>query len=443
MTDKIDPVVKEPEESPDFLAAPKRGKGVRRLNRIPLMITAGVLALAVVAITYTFFQRQASMHGVASSPLDAGNVTAPPVAPVNPDKMAGPPTMPTDQVVPEIQPMPGDAAAMQPAPEPAMPPELEARLRLIQRVQEGKLAAWEAALGSEAGVQSFNRSASASNGGGAAGASGGGVDPAASMARLASLGAANQAYGAGAGAGGAGMGMDMGGGSGRDPDPNRQEHKRAFLSGTPEADVYLKHTRQNAVAETEVKAGTVIPGVMIGGINSDLPGQIVGQVRQNVYDSATGKYLLIPAGARLVGTYDSTVTMGQRRVLAAWNRIIYPDGSSVSLDLMPGADQSGYAGFADKTNNHYWRIFGNALLLSAFSGGIQLSQPNSKGDNYSAQEIMTAELGRQLGQLGMETARRNLDIQPTLTIRPGYQFNVMVTKDIILPRWTGHPAARR
>ena len=440
MTDKIDPVVKEPEESPDFLATPKRGKGVRRLNRIPLMITAGVLALAVVAITYTFFQRQASMHGVASSPLDAGNVTAPPVAPVNPDKVAGPPSMPTDQVVPEIQPVPGDGAAMQTA-EAAMPPELEARLRLIQRVQEGKLAAWEAALGSEAGVQSFNRSASASNGGGAAGAPGG-VDPAASMARLASLGAANQAYGAGAGGAG-GAGMDMGGGSGRDPDPNRQEHKRAFLSGTPEANVYLKHTRQNALAETEVKAGTVIPGVMIGGINSDLPGQIVGQVRQNVYDSATGKYLLIPAGARLVGTYDSTVTMGQRRVLAAWNRIIYPDGSSVSLDLMPGADQSGYAGFADQTNNHYWRIFGNALLLSAFSGGIQLSQPNSKGDNYSAQEIMTAELGRQLGQLGMETARRNLDIQPTLTIRPGYQFNVMVTKDIILPRWTGHPEARR
>lgn len=106
--------------------------------------------------------------------------------------------------------------------------------------------------------------------------------------------------------------------------------------------------------------------------------------------------------------------MGQRRVLIGWNRIIYPDGSSVSLDLMPGADQGGYVGLTDKVNNHYWKIFGNALLLSAFSGGIQLSQPQSKGDNYSALEIMTAELGRQLGQLGMETARRNLDIQPTI-----------------------------
>jgi len=228
----------------------------------------------------------------------------------------------------------------------------------------------------------------------------------------------------------------------RPEDANRQDEKRQFLADVQPQDTYLTHTRTPALAPTEVKAGTVIPGVMIGGVNSDLPGQIIGQVRQNVYDTATGLHLLIPAGARLVGTYDSRVTMGQRRVLVAWNRIIYPDGSSVSLDLMPGADLSGYAGFKDKVNSHYWRIFGNAFMLSLFSSGIQLSQPRTPaGGTYDSQQIMAAEIGRQLGELGKEVALRNLRIQPTLEIRPGYMFNIMVTKDIILPAWQGHPLA--
>lgn len=197
------------------------------------------------------------------------------------------------------------------------------------------------------------------------------------------------------------------------------------------------------MSTTEIKAGTIIPGVMVGGVNSDLPGQIIGQVRENVYDTATGQHLLIPAGSRLVGTYDSTVTTGQERVLVAWQRIIYPDGSSVSLDLMPGADTSGYAGFTDQVSNHYWRIFGNAFMLSLFSAGIQLSQPQSDSQfgGYNSQQILAAEIGRQLGQLGMEMARRNMRIQPTLEIRPGYRFVVMVTKDIVLPPWEGHPLA--
>lgn len=144
-----------------------------------------------------------------------------------------------------------------------------------------------------------------------------------------------------------------------------------------------------------------------------------------------------------MGTYDSNVTLGQKRALVGWQRIIYPDGSSISLDRMPGADVGGYAGFNDKVNNHYWRIFGNGLLLSVFSAGIQLSQPQaSNGENYSSSQIIAGALGQQMGQLGMQMAQRNMNIQPTLEIRPGYQFNVMVTKDIILPTWTGHPLAK-
>lgn len=446
MSDKIEPTIGDPDASPDYLAAPtKRGKGVRRLNRVPLFIVGALVVLAVLAITYTFFQRQAAQRGVATSPIDPGNVAAPATAPIRPETSIppAPPAPPTDSpVVPPIeggQPAPANA----PATTPPVDPELEARLRLIRRVDENRFAAHEAALGADPNVQAFAQRGAAN--GTAAGAATGGQTP----AQLAGLaGAAEVLRNAGV-AGGAGAGgLNLGGGDlaalGGQGDPNQQDHKRAFLSQSPELETYLKHTRTPPVSTMEVKAGTVIPGVMIGGINSDLPGQIIGQVRENVYDTATGQYLLIPAGARLVGTYDSTVTMGQERVLVAWRRIIYPDGSSVSLDLMPGADTGGYAGFNDKVNNHYWRIFGNALMLSLFSAGIQLSQPQGPTGpygGYDSQQILAAEIGRQLGQLGMEMARRNLSIQPTLEIRPGYRFVVMVTKDIVLPPWQGHPLA--
>ena len=223
----------------------------------------------------------------------------------------------------------------------------------------------------------------------------------------------------------------------RQDDLNRQEEKREFLNSfDKDASPYLSQTRLPAVSPYEVKAGSIVPGVMISGINSDLPAQIIGQVRQNVYDSATGRYLLIPAGAKIVGTYDSSVSAGQERVLVAWNRIIFPDSSSVSLEAMPGADQSGFAGFHDQVDNHYWRTFGNAALLSLFSAGIQLSQPRGAvTGTYDSNQIMAAAIGRQLGQLGMQVTQRNLNIQPTLEIRPGFQFSIMVTKDMVLPPW--------
>ena len=177
-----------------------------------------------------------------------------------------------------------------------------------------------------------------------------------------------------------------------------------------------------------------MPGVMVSGLTSDLPGKVVGQDAENVNDAATGNYLLIPQGSKLVGSYDSRVTMGQRRALVAWKRIIYPDASSLDLDSMPGADQSGYAGFTDKVNNHYLRVFGSAAVLSLFSAGVSLSQPRQTGMYESNQQVMTAAMGQQLGELGMEVTRRNLNIQPTIEIRPGYQFVIMITKDIVLPQ---------
>lgn len=215
--------------------------------------------------------------------------------------------------------------------------------------------------------------------------------------------------------------------------PNPIQGRLSTLEGSN----YLPHTRMPALSPYEIKAGTVIPSIMVSGINSELPGQIVAQVGQNVYDSATGRYLLVPQGAKLVGTYDHAVNQGQNRVLIAWNRIIYPDSSSLNLEAMAGQDQSGYAGFKDKTNNHTVSIFKQALLLSAITAGVQLSQPRARqGDySYSSQQMIAGSLGMQLNQLGISTYQGRANMAPTLTIRPGYRFNVMVSKDMVLPPW--------
>ncbi len=211
---------------------------------------------------------------------------------------------------------------------------------------------------------------------------------------------------------------------------------------TSNASAYLTHTRMPAISPYELKAGAVIPSVMLSGINSDLPGEIIAQVVQNVYDSATGHYLLIPQGARLVGSYDHSLVIGQQRVLVAWNRIIYPDSSSVDIETMAGQDQSGYAGFKDKVNAHSWAGVKQALLLSAISAGAQLSQPRTQqGDySYSAPQIGAAALGQQLNQLGMGSYQFRSNQSPTITIRPGYRFNVMVNKDMVLAPWQENAA---
>ncbi len=223
-------------------------------------------------------------------------------------------------------------------------------------------------------------------------------------------------------------------------DPAADKDKEAFFqrAGAAGADKdstwILPHTR-TAGQPLELKTGAVIPGAMITGINSDLPGNIIAQVSQNVFDSATGRNLLIPQGAKLFGVYDSRVIYGQERVLVAWNRIVFPDGSAVTLGAMPGSDMSGYAGYTDKVNNHYLRVFGSAILMSMISGGMAYtmdSLDNSGGDsdNPTLQNEMGAALASQLGQATLQILQKNLNIAPTLEIRPGYQFNVIVTKDM-------------
>ncbi|SDO53452.1 TrbI/VirB10 family protein [Pseudomonas jinjuensis] len=183
----------------------------------------------------------------------------------------------------------------------------------------------------------------------------------------------------------------------------------------------------------ELRAGFVIPATLISGINSELPGQIIAQVSQGVYDTPTGKHLLLPQGSRLVGSYSSDVAYGQSRVLVAWQRIVFPDGKAMDIGSMRGSDSAGYSGLNDKVNNHYLRIFGSAFLMSGIVAGISLSQDrNENGDNdrTTASSAMSEALGQQLGQVTAHMIAKNLNIAPTIEIRPGYRFNVMVTKDM-------------
>ncbi len=182
--------------------------------------------------------------------------------------------------------------------------------------------------------------------------------------------------------------------------------------------------------------GFVIPAVMISGINSELPGQITAQVSQDIYDTPIGQHRLIPQGARLVGEYSNDVAYGQRRVLVAWQRIIFPDGKTMDIGAMPGVDALGQSGFNDQVNNHYMRIFGSALLMSAVVAGAAYSQRDSGGafGRQNAGSIMSQSLGQQLGQATTRLMMKNLNIAPTLEIRPGFRFNIVVTKDMVFSK---------
>jgi type IV secretion system protein VirB10 len=182
----------------------------------------------------------------------------------------------------------------------------------------------------------------------------------------------------------------------------------------------------------ELRAGFVIPATLLSGVNSELPGQLIAQVSHDVYDTATGKHRLIPQGTRLVGSYDSKVVYGQSRVLIAWQRLVFPDGKAMDIGSMPGADSAGYSGFHDKINNHYLRIFGSALLMSGVVAGVNSSQTNPKNDPFgtSTNTLLSQAVAQQLGQVAVEFIRKNINIAPTLEIRPGYRFNVMVVKDL-------------
>jgi type IV secretion system protein VirB10 len=220
-------------------------------------------------------------------------------------------------------------------------------------------------------------------------------------------------------------------------DTNAWKHKLDFLTqdgGSRTPQDYSPNTRRPPLAPMELKAGTVIPGLLLVGVNSDLPGTVVGQVSENVYDTATGRYLLIPQGTRIMGVYDSRITHGQKRVAIVWNRLIYPDGSSLNIAGSPGTDIAGYSGIKGRVDNHYGQLLTAALFTSVFTAAVDIASGNNgntyDNNNKSAKDILVETTGTVIANAGARLAQRAMDIQPTITIRPGSRFNVMVTQDV-------------
>ncbi|MEO3388907.1 IncP-type conjugal transfer protein TrbI [Mesorhizobium sp. CAU 1741] len=226
------------------------------------------------------------------------------------------------------------------------------------------------------------------------------------------------------------------GAASQDSDPNGQSGKERFFNRDMQDLGHLPNGVVPQMSRFELKRGSVIPATLVTGINSDLPGLVSAQVSQNVYDSATGRHLLIPQGSKLFGRYDSHVSFGQDRVLAVWTDIIFPNGSTLQIGAMAGTDAAGYGGFNDRVDNHYARTFGAAILVALIGAGTETMIPRDRssfGTANGAEDAARRSFAETFGKMSEQTISRNLNVQPTLEIRPGYRFNVMVDQDITFP----------
>lgn len=214
---------------------------------------------------------------------------------------------------------------------------------------------------------------------------------------------------------------------GQTRDSNLQSRKLAFANEAPSNDIYDPNRIEDPASPYQIMAGTLVAASLVTGINSDLPGTIVAQVTQPVYDTVTGQYLLIPQGSRLIGRYQSEVSFGQNRALVTWDRIIFPDGASIIISA-PGADAQGFAGLSDRTDHHWDRVFVAAGLATILGIGAELGS-TSDGDIERAIRRGTTDT---LNEAGQRVVDRNLNIQPTIKVRPGWPVRVVVTRDIIL-----------
>ena len=216
-------------------------------------------------------------------------------------------------------------------------------------------------------------------------------------------------------------------------DPAGQQHKLDFMHQRDDA-VYNSHQLETPESAYELLAGTIIPASLITGLNSDLPGLVIAQVSQNLYDSVSGTVLLLPIGSRLIGKYDSVIAFGQSRALVVWQRIVMPNGASIEIDNLPATDTEGYAGLEDEVDYHTWRLL-KGVALSTFLGiGTQLSVNNENNDLLSALRDSAQNSANQAGQ---QLTQKNMDIQPTITVRPGWPLRVIVSRDIILRPYQG------
>lgn len=396
--------------APESVALRASPRPVTRLNRRMLALGAGALAAAVLGGTLWSLQSNKRQRNPAAELYNVDRVSRAEKLDQLPKDYAG--VSPAVKQAPPVlgEPLPGDLG---PAIVKAQQPmEMRPPGGGFDPAQAERMAAEEAARSSV-----FFRSG-ANSGGPKPGATHVAVDPSASAS-------GNQQFNP----------MGTVGTSAQPSDPtavqNRQDQKEAFIAKAADTLTRNPGSLQLPASPYQVMAGTIIPAALVTGINSDLPGQVIANVSEAVYDTATGRHLLIPQGSRLIGRYDSQVAFGQRRVLLVWTRLILPDTSSVALDRLPGIDPAGYAGLEDGVDWHWDRILAGAALSTLLGIGAELAAPESRTDGNrivagreSAQETVN--------QVGQEITKRNVSIQPTLTIRPGFPMRVMVSKDLVL-----------
>jgi type IV secretion system protein TrbI len=212
-------------------------------------------------------------------------------------------------------------------------------------------------------------------------------------------------------------------------DTTEQTRKLSFLKSGPEKDIYNPHALERPASPYQLLAGTVIAASLVAGLNSDLPGFVIAQVTEHVYDTVSGRYLLIPQGSRLIGKYDNVVAFGQERALVVWQRIILPDGSSIVIDNLPATDTGGYAGLSDDFDLHTWKLLKGIALATVLGVGSQLAFGASDSELVKALQQSTQSTTNRAGQRLVE---RNLNVQPTITVRPGWPLRVIVHKDLVL-----------
>jgi type IV secretion system protein TrbI len=211
--------------------------------------------------------------------------------------------------------------------------------------------------------------------------------------------------------------------------PSSQARKLAFVNAKPEKETTNPHNLAGAPSPYAIMAGSIIPASLITGLNSDLPGATIAQVTENVYDTVTGEYLLVPQGTRLFGKYDSVVAFGQKRALVVWSRLILPNGNSIVIENLPATDVAGYAGLEDEVDFHTWQLLKGVALATLIGVGTQLSIGNNQNDLVTALRQSVQQTTNQAGQRLVE---HELDVQPTITVRPGWPLRVIVSKDLVL-----------
>ena len=416
-----------PDKSPtDLLEKPSSKTGVKKLNKLPLMIVIGAAIVVFLSLGYAMYQRGQMNHMQQDEQNDKSKVDGDPNAIVKSllqqlrDREEMERNKPKPKVednktlpFPVVAPKPKDHKDLGRPMDKQINAEIDKKAEELKKLKE-KLLLEAVTAPTKLKTQAALNAGTNANG-----------NPLAQLAALQGL----------AGGGGKTPGADMAdkilaalGGGSKTPE-SRVLKNESWMENAKRSYDYIDSKKTKPVSKYEIKAGSIIPGILITAINSELPGQVLGQVSENVYDTATGKYLLIPQGTKIVGIYNADVAYGQNRIMIAWNRLIFPDGQTLNIGAMNGTDQAGQGGFEDQVDHHYFRIFGSAFLMTLFNGDMTIKNGELVIRRQSTQ---TERKETTLEKTAAKMIEKQMDIAPTIKIRSGYKFNIFVTKDMVL-----------